>query len=403
MAHKKQSAQRGKKSNRQRPDGQARNPPPGKAASSSAAIISPAVDFLCCGGISILAVLAIFLFAWSSPGSKFLTEGFSMASNRIPWENIIVMGILGTLINAPHFMASYHLLYRRREYVWQHKLASLWVPVIFIATIGFALLTPDRASHSPFNKAVVDSLMFLNVLLLAWHYTGQAWGMTGAFAYIAGIRMDGLERRLIRSGYYALLVWHVLWAWLFALRQPGSFIADKFSAHIPQFQTAYNIWSAIVLLTIPLGIIGFLRIRRRTGMMPPLRSFSPWIAIYLWYVMIWAYPVMFPFLQIFHALQYLIFPLRVETNLYSARKQRSGVRRVLHAIGYYLILVIVGLIVFETPMPPYLVGLIAAFVNIHHYFIDGAIWKIRNAEVRRDLFAHLKMPANAGPVVMPAK
>ena len=35
-------------------------------------------------------------------------------------------------------------------------------------------------------------------------------------------------------------------------------------------------------------------------------------------------------------------------------------------------------------------GLLALIVNIHHYFVDGAIWKISNPKVRRDLFAHLK-------------
>ena len=28
-------------------------------------------------------------------------------------------------------------------------------------------------------------------------------------------------------------------------------------------------------------------------------------------------------------------------------------------------------------------------VVIHHYFIDGALYKLRNPQVRRDLFAHL--------------
>jgi hypothetical protein len=36
--------------------------------------------------------------------------------------------------------------------------------------------------------------------------------------------------------------------------------------------------------------------------------------------------------------------------------------------------------------------LILYFINIHHYFTDGVIWKISNPEVRRDLFAHV-MPA----------
>ena len=34
--------------------------------------------------------------------------------------------------------------------------------------------------------------------------------------------------------------------------------------------------------------------------------------------------------------------------------------------------------------------LILMFINIHHYFTDGVIWKISNPEVRRDLFAHVQ-------------
>ena len=33
--------------------------------------------------------------------------------------------------------------------------------------------------------------------------------------------------------------------------------------------------------------------------------------------------------------------------------------------------------------------MILAFLNIHHYFTDGVIWKISNPEVRKDLFAHV--------------
>src|SRR5213078_1915150 len=33
--------------------------------------------------------------------------------------------------------------------------------------------------------------------------------------------------------------------------------------------------------------------------------------------------------------------------------------------------------------------LILMFLNIHHYFTDGVIWKISNPEVRRELFAHV--------------
>jgi hypothetical protein len=35
------------------------------------------------------------------------------------------------------------------------------------------------------------------------------------------------------------------------------------------------------------------------------------------------------------------------------------------------------------------------FINIHHFFTDGVIWKISNPEVRKDLFAHVPRPVSA--------
>jgi hypothetical protein len=37
--------------------------------------------------------------------------------------------------------------------------------------------------------------------------------------------------------------------------------------------------------------------------------------------------------------------------------------------------------------------LILMFINIHHYFTDGVIWKISNPAVRKELFAHVPPPA----------
>jgi hypothetical protein len=44
--------------------------------------------------------------------------------------------------------------------------------------------------------------------------------------------------------------------------------------------------------------------------------------------------------------------------------------------------------------PGEVVGMsLLAFLNIHHYFTDGVMWKLRNPMVRQDLFGHL--PARA--------
>ena len=69
-------------------------------------------------------------------------------------------------------------------------------------------------------------------------------------------------------------------------------------------------------------------------------------------------------------------------------------------------------------MPPFVIGmfgeqpgraapiLLLMFINIHHYFTDGVIWKISNADVRRDLFAHVPradVPASGGGIASPER
>ena len=362
---------------------------------SKSAIISPSVDFLCCGGLSIIAVAGLFVYSLIAPDSELFSRGLQL-------RDIL---ILGTWINAPHFMASYRLLYRTRTRIVQHKWASMYVPTILSMVIIYALLTPSLDSRYPefANGTVVELFIIITTILLAWHYTGQAWGMMASFAYLAGIRMDNTERRLIRSSCYALLVWHILWACLMLpaeppLSQSDIVIVSILNVQAPMIEVVYHIWTVVVLLTIPLSIIGFVRLHRRTGQSPPLASLSPWTAIYLWYALIWAYPGLFAVLQIFHALQYLIFPIRVEINQYAAKKERTETRRIIRAGTYYLVLVLVGYIVFFLPQLSYfwgdkrqmLAAMVIGFVNIHHYVIDGVIWKLRNPEVRRELFAHLQ-------------
>jgi hypothetical protein len=149
-------------------------------------------------------------------------------------------------------------------------------------------------------------------------------------------------------------------------------------------------------IPIPLGIWGFRRAARRSGRRIPLRAIFPWAVTYFWYLLIFVHPYFFLVLQLSHALQYLSFPLRVGAN-HRTGKEKSTVP---FPFLLYLGMVATGFMVFDLPpvlqmmqffhLEPYKVAsLVAVVVNIHHYFTDGAIWKIRNPDVRRELFSHL--------------
>jgi hypothetical protein len=149
--------------------------------------------------------------------------------------------------------------------------------------------------------------------------------------------------------------------------------------------------------------------------MPPIRAVVPWVAIFAWYAALarWGLPALF-LVQLFHALQYLEFPARVELN----RAARASAARVARHIAVYVALLVVASMVVLAIVPgpamsivgnalgasPTTVApvMILYFINIHHYFTDGVIWKISNPQVRQELFAHVPRPDAATPSAKPA-
>lgn len=355
-------------------------------------MITPLVDTLCCGGISLLVVPLVLLYAWSRPEDQryeFVAQDFLITS---------------ILINWPHFMASYRILYRKPQNAAKHPIVSYGLPILFVGIILYAVFTAGPSvgveggqaaqaaseSRTWVNPRVLQVFEPLAPLLLAWHYTGQSWGMTASFAFLGGLRMTDRQRRLIRSGYHALLVYHVLWFinWQIGLRGMSS------SAMAHWFEFALASWRVVLVVTFLLGLVGFRQLAQQSNKSIPIRCWLPWVATFSWYFLIDIYPYAFLFLQVFHALQYLIFPIRVEVNQYEAEHASSRRRLIAHAVLYYICLVGVGFVVFVTPQLLSYPGLalfamISAAINVHHYFIDGVIWKIRNPEVRQSLFGHL--------------
>jgi hypothetical protein len=349
------------------------------SARQTPGIFHPAIDLLCVGGLSLLVLAP--LLASGRDDLAFITLG------AVFWPL--------TLLNYAHFMASYRIVYRNREMILRHKWASMGVPLILLAvmTVGVAEATLHGESLALVLMTVVGSGY------LAWHYTGQVWGMMASHAHLAGTAFHATERLLVRTGLRILLAWHVVWFLRVTLADPGP------------VEPVYQALSWAGLPAFALGAAGLGLLRQRTGRMPPARVLVPWLAIFAWYAAMgrWGIPALF-LVQAFHALQYLEFPIRVELNRAAAR---SAGRVATHMLAYGggLILVSLGIVVlipgpamgmmedmFQVPPEAIVVLLLIQFINIHHYFTDGVIWKISNPEVRRELFAHVPKAAETPTV-----
>ena len=91
------------------------------AAAPPAAIISPFVDTLCTGGLSLLVLVP--LLALGRTDALILNAGLQA------W--------IGALVNMPHFLASYRIVYRTGESIRAHPWAAIYVPILLLlACIG---------------------------------------------------------------------------------------------------------------------------------------------------------------------------------------------------------------------------------------------------------------------------
>jgi len=344
---------------------------------AAAAIISPFVDALCTGGLSLLVLVPLLVAG--------RTDLLLISIGAQAW--------IGALVNMPHFLASYRMVYRTRESIRQHPWAAIYVPtLLLISCIG-------AVYASRWTDVPISALLTISSSYLAWHYTGQAWGMMATFTHLDGNPFNRIERRLIRGSLFILTAWHIVW-----------FFYLGYSQYV-DLTPLYIGLSALTAVALGMGLVGFWLHRRRTGRVAPLRAWLPWIAIFVWYATMArvGLPALF-IVQIAHAIQYLIFPFRVEVNR-TTRSLSAAPRQLISLyLAGYLVALLAGSLLAGIALPLGAMAVvtdwigsrpgevagfaISAFFNIHHYFTDGVVWKLRDPAVREDLFGHLQ-PARA--------
>jgi hypothetical protein len=233
--------------------------------------------------------------------------------------------------------------------------------------------------------------------------------MVSSFSRIMGIEYTSLERICIRSGMRVLLVLHVLFA-LSGRLPPKNWIAP--ATYVQFYGTSFKCVVGLAALSLIAGAWAFFSAHSR-GQSIPLRAILPWLALYFWYPFWYYVPGGFLWVQLSHALQYLAFPMRVEINRFDVmrekghevERERTSANRIQHVFLVYGTLVLCGSIVLHGPplatqafgegwysndTARLLFAGFASCIAIHHYFIDGAVWKLSNPKVRRELLSHLR-------------
>jgi len=338
--------------------------------------------------------------AWSAP--LLLVSAWLSPSHTHAW--VVGFYFLALLFNYPHFMATIYRAYRTREQFEKYKIFTLHITLLLVVT-GVLL-------HASYR--LLPWVFTLYIYWSPWHYAGQNYGLLKMFVNRGGGALTRSQGRWLRAAFVASYV-----MLLASFETGGSSDPLILSLGLPAKFTiplrialggafAFCAWFSLHDLIVQHGF-------RR--MVAPLTLL---LTQFLWFVL----PTLIEIratipqtryssgiLALLHSAQYIWI-----TSYYHQRDARAAGQPKWRFAGYFVTLVVGGIALFIPG--PWLVSYIfrfdfttsflifTALVNIHHFLLDGAIWKLRDSRVSSLLVAPTEnagaAPANA-PAVKAAK
>jgi hypothetical protein len=322
-------------------------------------------------------------FLLLGPGATLLVSGVYLALLSLgrPAASAALVTGLSVLVLGPHYAATYRRAYASAEIVRDHAVVTLLVPIALVAGAALAIRSP---------RAFAPFYFLAYVAWSGYHYSGQSLGLAMLFPLRQRARLDAREKRLLSLPLYV--------SWIASL---VGLVGAGAAARNPAYQIVRDTFAPVSLprwtiaaLLVPLlaslgGVAVVARERRGRGQPLPPATYGVIAAQVLWF----GCGLFFPFFSValvplFHSLQYLAL-----TGWHFTRSARSlgafaGYLVVVFALGLVINPGLVVLFAPRTGSPEEIATATAAVIsaiNLHHFLLDGRIWRMRNAKVAQAL------------------
>lgn len=370
-------------------------------SSSNRWLFGPVPDVLFGCGVAYMAIFAV------------LVLGGEAVRTAIP---IALLPLWSVFFGTPHYGATLLRVYEQRSERRAYAFFTVWVSLALAALYVGGL----------YSAALGSFLLSLYLTWSPWHYTGQNYGVALLFLRRRGVEVTPGTKRWIYTSFvlsygltflaihgasysgdyapieytgsaYRFLRFDIptpWWAYLWAVLGAGYLLSLAMAGRdlLRRAQRASDLVPSALVVLVQALWFSLPPLGRELGLLRGLDPFQPDNAGFLF---IWV--------AVGHATQYLWI-----TTYYAGPK--GGRAR----LGYYARCVFAGSAIWSIPgliygwtwlSSPKLGGvsgddvgvLIAAMVNLHHFIIDGAIWKLRDGRVARALIRR-EAPAT-GPVL----
>ena len=315
--------------------------------------------------------------AWSVP--LLLLAYFSPAESTRGWS----IGLYGLALffNYPHYMATIYRAYRTQADFNRYRIFTIHITVLVALTVV--------VSHLWFSALPWIFTLYLSAS--PWHYSGQNYGLFMMFTRRGGAQPTVAVRRAL---YAAFILSYLI---LLLNFHTGPSADPLFvSLNLPQALTS-KAQALLLLAFAACSCFGLYRLAAQVGlrkMAPSLTLFSTQCAWFLAPSLLASLlRLEIPLsryssgvLAVMHSAQYLWI-----TSYYARREAAATPGRSWRPLTYFTILIVGGIALFIPG--PWLSSLVfhfdftrsfllfTALVNIHHFILDGAIWKLRDKRI----------------------
>jgi len=349
---------------------------PAPASKPSPWIYSPWIDLLVgCGG-------------WSAP--LLLLAFYTTSSYSRAWA--VAFYFLALICNYPHFMATVYRAYHTHTEFEKYR----------IFTVHIALLLALAGIIAHVWYPLLPWIFTVYICWSPWHYTGQNFGLLMMFARRSGLAPTSRERNAIHLSFIASFVLLMLSfhtgasgdALILSLGLPAKFTLPARGV-LAVFFVAASGWALISMA-------------RRGSLRAILAPLTLAVTQFLWFLL----PALIELvsghevpqtryssgiLAVLHSTQYLWI------TSYYQKREAFGAGDANWKFSRYLLTLIAGGIALFIPGPWIASRLFhadfaasfltfTALVNIHHFILDGALWKLRDSRVAAFLLNTEKAP-----------
>jgi tetratricopeptide (TPR) repeat protein len=315
--------------------------------------------------------------AWSAP--LLLVSKYVSPHSTATWS--FVFYVLALLFNYPHFMATVYRAYHTYDEFSKYR----------YFTVHVALLLACAGLIAHLWHPLLPWIFTLYICWSPWHYTGQNFGLLMMFARRAGLSPTEGERQSLHLAFIA------------------SYLMLLFSFHTGKSSDALIISLGLpVRFTLPArGMLGLFFLVASGWAVASLAKRSSWKALlpsvtlvstqFLWFLLPSVIELVTRrevlqtryssgILAVMHSAQYLWI-----TAYYQEKEARAARNASWTFAKYFLTLVAGGIALFVPG--PWIVSRMfhadfatsfltfTALVNLHHFILDGALWKLRDSRI----------------------